>query len=111
NDDFCNCNELLSRDGCHPPVSWWGITTSCLQPFICFVRWVYRAVRMRNGFYKCQMLSCSIGILMFLTNGSVMILASWPVQAAIKEQCSQQEIKVEWGNSLAQEQEAKEART
>ncbi|GKA43622.1 homeobox protein luminidependens isoform X2, partial [Tanacetum coccineum] len=47
----------------------------------------------------------------FLTNGGVMILASWPVQAAIEEQCSQQEIKVEWGNGLAQEREAEEART
>nr|GEV96160.1 BUD13 homolog [Tanacetum cinerariifolium] len=30
---------------------------------------------------------------------------------AIEEQCSQQEIKVEWANGLAQEREAKEART
>ncbi|GJY56066.1 hypothetical protein Tco_0455181 [Tanacetum coccineum] len=30
---FCNSNELLGRDGCHPSVSWRGITTSCLQPW------------------------------------------------------------------------------
>nr|GEX28403.1 BUD13 homolog [Tanacetum cinerariifolium] len=45
-----------------------------------------------------------------LTNGGMMILASCPVQAAIEEQCSQQEIKVEWGNGLAQERETEEAR-